>query len=111
MKITVAEHIRGRFSKLDIRLSDVDIDVICAKGNLNPDDEYKQSMETRVEYGIALFIPELYAAIQSYSVSENGHSKSVTRNTEGLLRWYSSLCRKYGLDDELNTDKPKVKFL
>ena len=110
--MTVAEHIRGRLSKFGIRLSNVDIDAICDNGNLNPDDEYdKTSMATRVEYGIALFIPELQSVSQSYSVSENGHSKSETRNTKGLLNWYSILCKKYGLDDELNADKPKVRFL
>lgn len=109
--MTVAEHIRDRLSKFGIRLSNADIDVICDNGNLNSYDEYNKSMATKVEYGIALSIPELQAVSQSYSVSENGHSKSETRNIKGLLNWYSTLCKKYGLEDELNADKPKVKFL
>jgi hypothetical protein len=107
--ITVKEHIRGRLFKFGIRLSDVDIDVICGKGNLNSYDEYEQSMETKVEYGIALFIPELQAVSQSYSVSENGHSKSETRNAKGLLNWYSILCKKFGLKDLLS-DKPTIRM-
>lgn len=32
-------------------------------------------------------------------------------NVEGMKEYYAFLCRKYGLTDELNTDKPKVRFL
>ena len=43
------------------------------------------------------------------SIGESGFSMSW--DIKGIKDYYSFLCKKYGLKDELNTDKPKVKFL
>ncbi len=32
-------------------------------------------------------------------------------NPQGLKDYYSLLCKKYGLKDELNDNKPKISFL
>lgn len=109
---TVAEHIRGKFSLYGIRLTDDTIEDICADAGLNPEDEYVASAhKAKADYGIALFIPEMLLHPQSKSVSENGHSKSQSWDISGIKEYYAFLCRKYGLDDHLNADKPKVRFL
>jgi len=60
---------------------------------------------------VLLFAPILMLSPSSYSVSENGHSKSIGFNTDGFLKWYALMCKRYGVKDELNTEKPRIKFL
>lgn len=85
---------------MEINLSSgVDPDGVVAENNLRS-----------ISVAIARFIPSLLLRATSKSVSENGHSKSLSWNISGIKSYYSFLCNKYGLEDELNIDKPKVIF-
>ena len=60
----------------------------------------------RVSVAIAKFIPSLL--LRATSISESGFSMSW--NIQGIKDYYSFLCKKYGLKDELSNN-PKVTFL
>lgn len=60
-----------------------------------------------VEIAMAEFIPQLL--LSPASVSENGFS--VTRNVQGLKDYHAFLCRKHGLKNLLDDNRPKIRFL
>lgn len=108
--MTIGDHIRQLFGGFNIPLNDAAVMEI-AHGGLNPEMEYTAALHDRVMLAVLDFAPILMLSPSSYSVSENGHSKSVGFNTDGFLRWYSLMCKRYGVSDELNTDRPRIKFL
>jgi hypothetical protein len=57
----------------------------------------------KCEKAMCAVIPGIYARLQT--VSEGGYS--VSWNFDGIRLWYSSLVKKYGLQDELSTN-PKL---
>lgn len=71
------------------------------------DEEVSQGNIGAVSVAMACFIPSLLA--RPTSISESGFSMSW--NPQGLKDYYSLLCKKYGLKDELNDSKPKITFL
>lgn len=113
--MTVADYIRGKFQPFGINLSEADLYDICKPINIIFDIEDMEDLDTtdynRLMIAIVQFIPTLLLRATSKSVSENGHSKSQSWDVSGIKEYYAFLCKKYGLDDELNTDKPKVRFL
>lgn len=74
---------------------------------LSAEDEVTKENHDVVNVGITRYIPSLL--LRATSVSENGFSMSW--DIKGLKDYYSFMCRKYGLKDEINTEKPKVRFL
>lgn len=109
--MTVADYIRDKFQTFGINLSEADLLEISLSSGISGDDEMNQSNIGLVSVAMAKFIPSLLLRANSKSVSENGHSKSQSWDISGIKEYYAFLCKKYGLEDKLNTDKPKVKFL
>lgn len=109
--MTVADYIRDKFRKFDINLSDADLLELSLLSGINGEDELTGENIGLVSVSMAGFIPSLLLRATSKSVSENGHSKSQSWDISGIKEYYAFLCKKYGLDDELNADKPKVRFL
>ena len=65
-----------------------------------------EDCHARVSVAIAKFIPSLL--LRATSISESGFSMSW--NLQGIKDYYSFLCEKYGLKDELS-NKRKCTFL
>lgn len=105
--MTVNEYISQRFQTFGVQLSEADLLDMCLSSKISGEDEMSEDCQTRVSVAIARFIPSLL--LRATSISESGFSMSW--NIQGIKDYYSFLCKKYGLKDELNTDKPKVKFL
>ena len=107
----VNDYITQKFQTFGIQLSEADLVEICLNANVSGEGEMNQDCHTRVTVAIAKFIPSLLLRAQSRSVSENGHSKSQSWDIQAIKDFYSFQCKKYGLKDELNTNKPKCTFL
>ena len=71
------------------------------------DDDVMSDNVDSISVAIARFIPSLL--LRPSSINESGFSMSW--NTQGVKDYYSLLCRKYGLKDELNDNKPKIRIL
>lgn len=108
--MTIGDHIKQLFSGFRLPLNDAALFEIGSDG-LNVNQEYSDDAHDRIMLSVLRFAPILMLSPSSYSVSENGHSKSIGFNADGFLRWYSLMCKRYGIADELNSDKPKIKFL
>lgn len=109
--MTVADYIRDKFKTFDIVLSEADILEISLSAGVSEYDEICHDNIGLISVAMANFIPSLTLRTTSKSVSENGHSKSQSWDISGIKEYYAFLCKKYGLDDKLNADKPKVRFL
>ena len=109
--MTVADYIKGKFQTFGITVSEADLLDISLSSGISGEDEMSQQNIGLVSVAMVGFIPSLLLRTNSKSVSENGHSKSQSWDISGIKEYYAFLCRKYGLDDELNADKPKIKFL
>lgn len=71
------------------------------------DDDVMSDNVDSISVAIARFIPTLL--LRPTSINESGFSMSW--NTQGVKDYYSLLCKKYGLKDELNDNKPKIRIL
>lgn len=74
---------------------------------VNIEDDVDADVIDNISVAIALFIPSLL--LRPTSINESGFSMSW--NTQGVKDYYSLLCKKYGLKDELNDNKPKIRIL
>ncbi len=105
--MTVKEYISQKFQSFGISVSDADIlDMAESAGLESVNDERNADNKLQVSVAVAKFIPSLL--LRATSVSESGFSMSW--NIEGLKSYYAYLCKQYGLTDEINTDRPKIKF-
>lgn len=73
----------------------------------NVDDDVEPDTISSISVAMARFIPSLL--LRPTSINESGFSMSW--NTQGVKDYYSLLCKKYGLKDELNDNKPKIRIL
>lgn len=105
--MTVTDYIKGKFQTFGINLSEADLVEMSLASGINGEDEMSQGNIGKVSVAMANFIPSLL--LRATSVNENGFS--VSWNVDGIKNYYSFLCRKYGIQDVLNDDKPKVRFL
>ena len=103
----VSNYISQKFQSFGISVSEADLLDISLSSGLNANDEVNDDNHDKLNVSIAKFIPSLM--MRATSVSESGFSMSWDVN--GLKAYYSYLCKLYGLKDEINTDKPKVRFL
>lgn len=71
------------------------------------DDDVMSDNVDSISVAIARFIPTLL--LRPTSINESGFSMSW--NTQCVKDYYSLLCKKYGLKDELNDNKPKIRIL
>ena len=104
--MTVNEYISQKFQTFGIQLSEADLLDMCLNAKISGEDEMNQDCQTRVSVAIAKFIPSLL--LRATSISESGFSMSW--DIKGIKDYYSFLCKKYGLKDELS-NKPKCTFL
>ncbi len=106
--MTASDYIKQKFQSFGIQLSEADLlEILLSSGGV---DEVDKDGVDILAVAIARFIPSLLLRATSKSVSENGHSKSLSWDISGIKSYYSYLCNRYGLEDELNTDKAKVTF-
>lgn len=105
--MNVSNYISQKFQSFGISVSEADLLDISLSSGLNVDDEVNDETHDKLNVSMAKFIPSLM--LRATSVSESGFSMSWDMG--GLKAYYSYLCKLYGLKDEINTDKPKVKFL
>ena len=103
----VGEYIKQKFQTFGITLSEADLLDISLNSGIAIEDEVSSNNLSAISVGVAKFIPSLL--LRATSVSESGFSMSW--NVEGIRQYYAHLCRKYGLKDEINTDKPQITFL
>jgi hypothetical protein len=103
--MTVREYISDKFQSFGIQVSEADLLDMSLNANVSPDDEVTST--GAISVAIANFIPSLL--LRATSISESGFSMSW--NTQGIKDYYSLLCRQYGLKDELNDNKPKIRML
>ena len=105
--MTVADYIKGKFQTFGITVSEADILELSLSSGINVEDEMNQQNIGLVSVAMAGFIPSLL--LRATSINENGFS--VSWNVEGIKQYYAFLCKKYGLKDDINTDKATVTFL
>lgn len=74
---------------------------------VNIEDDVMSDNVDSISVAITHFIPSLL--LRPTSINESGFSMSW--NTQGVKDYYSLLCKKYGLKDELNDKKPKIRIL
>lgn len=103
----VGSYITQKFQSFGIAMSEADLLDISLSSGLTKDDEVSNDTYTKLNVSIAKFIPSLF--LRATSISESGFSMSW--DLSGLKAYYSYLCKMYGLSDEINSDKPKAKFL
>lgn len=103
--MTVREYISDKFQSFGIQVSEADLLDMSLNAKVSPDDEVTST--GAISVAIARFIPSLL--LRATSISESGFSMSW--NTQGIKDYYSLLCRQYGLKDELNDNKPKIRML
>lgn len=106
----VSEYIEQKFTAYGVTLPEaafVDIAITC---DVDKSEEVSKDNITRVERGIAQYIPQLLLSATSSSVSENGFSESHSWDISGIKDYYHYLCKKVGLKDELTTTNPKITF-
>ena len=105
--MTVADYIRGKFQTFGITVSEADLLELSLSSGISGEDEMDQQNIGLVSVAMAGFIPSLL--LRATSINENGFS--VSWNVEGIKQYYAFLCKKYGLKDDINTDKATVTFL
>lgn len=103
--MTVNEYISQKFQSFAIQLSEADLLDMCLNAKVSGEDEMSEDYYGRVSVAITKFIPSLL--LRANSISESGFSMSW--DIQGIKDYYSFLCKKYGLKDELS-NKPKVTF-
>ena len=106
---TVSEHIKQLFGGFNIPLNDAALAEIGQGIDMTAD--YTSENHSEAMVAILKFAPILMLSPASYTVSEGGMSESVSFDRKDFLRWYGMMCKRYGVIDELNTEKPRIKFL
>lgn len=104
--MTVRDYIEQKFQTFGINLSEADLLDMCLNSKVGGEDKMNEDCYGLVSVAIAMFIPSLL--LRATSISESGFSMSW--NIQGIKDYYSWVCKKYGLKDELS-NKPKVTFL
>ena len=105
--MTVSDYIKGKFQTFGITVSEADLLELSLSSGISGEDEMSQQNIGLVSVAMVGFIPSLL--LRATSINENGFS--VSWNVEGIKQYYAFLCKKYGLKDDINTDKATVTFL
>ena len=105
--MTVKEYISSKFQSFGIQVSEADLLDMSLNARVNIEDDVDADVIDNISVAIARFIPSLL--LRPSSINESGFSMSW--NTQGVKDYYSLLCKKYGLKDELNDNKPKIRIL
>lgn len=105
--MTIKEYISAKFQTFGIQLSEADLLDMSLNANKDLENEVSKECIGSVSVAMARFIPSLL--LRATSISESGFSMSW--NVQGIKDFYSLLCKQYGLEDELNDNKPKIRML
>lgn len=105
--MTIKEYISSKFQSFGIQVSEADLLDMSLNAKKDLEEEVSQESIGSVSVAMARFIPSLL--LRATSISES--SFSMSWNIDGIKSYYSMLCRQYGLKDELNDNKPKIRFL
>lgn len=105
--MNVRDYISSKFQSFGIQVSEADLLDMSLNARVNIEDDVDADVIDNISVAIALFIPSLL--LRPTSINESGFSMSW--NTQGVKDYYSLLCKKYGLKDELNDNKPKIRIL
>lgn len=103
----VRKYISDKFQSFGIQVSEADLLDMSLNARVNIEDDIEPDTIGSISVAMALFIPSLL--LRPTSINESGFSMSW--NTQGVKDYYSLLCKKYGLKDELNDNKPKIRIL
>lgn len=105
--MNVRDYISSKFQSFGIQVSEADLLDMSLNAKVAIDDDVMSDNVDSISVAIARFIPSLL--LRPTSINESGFSMSW--NTQGVRDYYSLLCKKYGLKDELNDNKPKIRIL
>lgn len=105
--MNVRKYISDKFQSFGIQVSEADLLDMSLNARVNTEDDVDADVIDNISVAIARFIPSLL--LRPTSINESGFSMSW--NTQGVKDYYSLLCKKYGLKDELNDNKPKIRIL
>nr|DAN93353.1 MAG TPA: hypothetical protein [Caudoviricetes sp.] len=105
--MNIKEYISDKFQSFGIQVSEADLLDMSLNARVNIEDDVDADVIDNISVAIARFIPSLL--LRPTSINESGFSMSW--NTQGVKDYYSLLCKKYGLKDELNDNKPKIRIL
>lgn len=105
--MNVRDYISSKFQSFGIQVSEADLLDMSLNARVNIEDGVDADVIDNISVAIARFIPSLL--LRPTSINESGFSMSW--NTQGVKDYYSLLCKKYGLKDELNDNKPKIRIL
>ena len=105
--MNVRKYISDKFQSFGIQVSEADLLDMSLNAKMDVDDDVTADGLDAISVSIARFIPSLL--LRATSISESGFSMSW--DTKGIKDYYSLLCKKYGLTDELNDNKPKIRIL
>lgn len=105
--MSIKEYISSKFQSFGIQVSEADLLDMSLNARVNIEDDVDVDVIDNISVAIARFIPSLL--LRPTSINESGFSMSW--NTQGVKDYYSLLCKKYGLKDELNDNKPKIRIL
>ncbi len=105
--MTLGEYATQKFQTFGITLSEADLLDISLNSGIAIEDGVSSNNLSAISVGVAKFIPSLL--LRATSISESGFSMSW--NVEGIRQYYAHLCHRYGLKNEIDTDKPKITFL
>jgi hypothetical protein len=103
--MTIREYITSKFQTFGINVSEADLIDMLNDTDFNSENDASGDALNVANIGIAKFIPSLL--LRATSISESGFS--MTWNLDGIKEYYSILCKRYGLDNELS-DRPTVIF-
>lgn len=102
--MTVNGYITQKFQTFGIQLSEADLLDISLNSGISGEGEMNQDNIRQVSVAIAKFIPSL--KLRATSISEGG--VSISWNDNGIEGYYSFLCNKYNLPNELGS---RIKIL
>lgn len=105
--MNVRKYISDKFQSFGIQLSEADLLDMSINAKMDVDDDVTADGLDAISVAIARFIPSLL--LHATSISESGFSMSW--NIQGIKDYYYLLCKQYGLKDELNDNKPKIRIL
>lgn len=105
--MNIKEYISSKFQSFGIQVSEADLLDMSLNAKKELSDEVNRDDIDAISVAMAHFIPSLL--LRATSISESGFSMSW--NIQGIKDYYSLLCKKYGLKDELNDNKPKIRIL
>lgn len=105
--MNVRKYISDKFQSFGIQVSEADLLDMSLNANVAIGDDVMSDNVDSISVAIAHFIPSLL--LRPTSINESGFSMSW--NTQGVKDYYSLLCKKYGLKDELNDNKQKIRIL